>query len=162
MVTSATKGVKQKLPNNNCRRLLLWPFVGELLGRHSCTSTSKNLTKTPGILHLHHWIAELLLTRGCQTRVYLWPTELGGSQIGRPGSNPHGIFLVLDPAIDGVAAVNELRLHNTALLSLVLIENLVNMLTAIHDLILVPRCIAQRHLSPGLLTIDKWLIIMQF
>jgi hypothetical protein len=32
---------------------------------------------------------------------------------------------------------------------------------SIRDLILVPRCIAQRHLSPGLLTIDKWLIIMQ-
>jgi hypothetical protein len=32
---------------------------------------------------------------------------------------------------------------------------------AIRDLILVPRCIAQRHLSPDLLTIDKWWIIMQ-
>jgi hypothetical protein len=34
-------------------------------------------------------------------------------------------------------------------------------LAAIPDLILVPRYIAQRHLSPSLLTIDKWLIIMQ-
>jgi hypothetical protein len=25
-----------------------------------------------------------------------------------------------------------------------------------------PRCIAQRHLSPDLLTIDKWLVLMRF
>jgi hypothetical protein len=58
------------------------------------------------------------------------------------------IFLVLDPATDVGAAVNELRLHNTALLSGLLI--------------LVPRCIAHRHLSPDLLIIDKWSDIMRF
>jgi hypothetical protein len=56
--------------------------------------------------------------------------------------------------------VNELRLHNTALLSLLSIENLVNYMgAAISDLILVPRCIEQRHLSPDLLTVDKWLVL---
>jgi hypothetical protein len=83
---------------------------------------------------------------------------LGGSRV-----DTGGIFLVLDPTTDGGAAVNELRLHNTAHLSLVglLVENLDNMGTVIRDLILVPRCIAQRHLSSDLLTIDNWLI-MQF
>jgi hypothetical protein len=56
--------------------------------------------------------------------------------------------------------VNELGLHNTALLSLVWIENLVNMGAAIRDLILVHRCIAQRHLW-NVLTIEKT-IIMQY
>jgi hypothetical protein len=99
------------------------------------------------MFHLHHWIAERTINPE--------------SQVGRPGPIP-GIFLVLDPAIDGGTAVNELRLHNTALLSLVFIENLVNMGAANRDPILVPVCIAQRHLSPDLLTRDKWLVIMQF
>jgi hypothetical protein len=45
------------------------------------------------------------------------------------------MFLVLDPATDGVVPVNELRLHNTELVLLLLIENLVNMGAAIRDLI---------------------------
>jgi hypothetical protein len=53
--------------------------------------------------------------------------------------------------------VNELRMHNPALLSLLLIENLIfpcqHGRIATNDPILVPPCIAQRHISPVLLTI---------
>jgi hypothetical protein len=51
----------------------------------------------------------------------LWYFTPGPTQVQSTGGSAKtpGIFLVLDPATDGGAAVNELPLHNTALLSLV-------------------------------------------
>jgi hypothetical protein len=78
------------------------PWIGshKRIADNSCTSTAKNLTKTPGILHFTIGLPSLPTVR---------PTELGGS------TKTPGIYPVQDPAIDGGAAVNELPMHNTAL-----------------------------------------------